>query len=330
MAEHTPDALVQQIDPLGDSSIRPSQDRIRQLALQKRREYLNKQEEKPMKKVTFRVVLVAALICLVSASAFALSGGLQYMQHIFGDSVNSVESAVLTPQITASGGGRTMELEALLSDGFVTDMILSLSGETPPQNTEALFSVSSDSIQPRSIVWNELEAFSSTEKTMYRVELVTEKRFDAAAITLSLQPDIAPISMQIDVQSKLGNAVVDFPDGAMSGETKLVQLQLSSLGLLLIGQESDARGGLPSTDMQLVFADGTTESVQIEFAPSDELVGGGGGAVIDDGEVLPLVVSFDGNRNPDGELVVSAEFSRVIQPGNLKSVAVDGIEYPVN
>lgn len=42
---------------------------------------------------------------------------------------------------------------------------------------------------------------------------------------------------------------------------------------------------------------------------------------------LPLVISFHGTRNPDGELVINGQFSRIINPAGIEKIIVEGVEY---
>lgn len=328
MVAGLPEEDVAQVNPQGDDLANPSAARIKQLALEKRQDYIAENEEISMKKASFRVVLIAAVICLVSLSAFAAFGGLEYIQGIFGESAGTIENAIVTPQVVASGEGRDLALEALVTDGYVTNMVVSLSGDRPSEEVP-LFDVSVDAPLCSSN-WYVLEEFSTPDKTYYAIETISEERFDTASMVISLDEGIAPITMSFDVENKLGNAVVDFPDGAMSGQTELKQLQISSMGFMLIGHEQSVQGGLPATSIQLLFADGRGESMDVEFAPSDETVGGGGGAIIGGGdEIPPLVTGFQGMRNDDGELVINGKFSRIIDPSGIEKIVVDGVEYPV-
>lgn len=328
MAKHTPQSLIQSVEPSGDEAKAPSAARIKQLALKKRNDHLKNSEEKPMKKVSFQVALIAAIICMLTITAFAAVGGVDYIRSIFGDSTASIQDEIRTPQITAAGGGRELALEAVVTDGFVTNLVVSLTGEKPASDFE-LFDIESDATL-RAISWYDLEEHATADKTFYAVEVVSEKRFDAANMTLVLNKEVAPITMAFEVENHLGNAVIEFPQGDAAVSKQLKELQVSPMGLLLIGYEKNAQGGLPATDIQLIFADGTTEDILLEFAPADEIIGAGGGAVIP-GEIgeLPLLVSFYGTRNPDGELVISGQFSRIINPAAIEKILVDGAEYPV-
>lgn len=68
----------------------------------------------------------------------------------------------------------------------------------------------------------------------------------------------------------------------------------------------------------------------MSFAASDHTVGGGGGAVLtDDPKDMPLVGVFQGERNPNGELVLSGQLSRILNPTMIEKVVVGGVEYVV-
>jgi hypothetical protein len=333
MASHIPEEMIAPIEPQCGAPPSLSAERIKQLALQKRELYLNehRNEENAMKKNslpkrTVQLALIAALVCMMSVTALAAAlGGLDLFKGIFGDSAESIQGEIETPLVSASADGRDMTLEALVTDGFAANMVVSLTGEQPPD--AELFAVTT-SMNIRSSSWRVLEAFSAPGKTYYAVELVGEKRFDNADITLSLNRNVAPIDLSVRVNNRLGNAVVNFPAGASSGETELKELQISPIGFLLIANEENAQGGLPATSVHLIFADGRAEELELAFAPSDERVGGGGGAVIyDDADLPPLVTRFQGARNPDGELVISGQFSRVIDPAEITRILVDGTEY---
>lgn len=278
-------------------------------------------------KRTIRLTLIAALVALVNITVFAAAfGGLDFIKGIFGNSAEMIESEIVTPLVSGSAAGREMTVEALVTDGFITNMVVSLTGEKPSENME-LFTVTTNK-GIRSNGWYDLEDFSTGNKTYYAVDLISEERFETADLTLSLNKDIAPIDLSVKVRNNLGNAVINLPDGAMSGEVELKELQISSMGFLLIGTEENAQGGLPATGICLVFSDGKTEALEVEFAPSDDTVSGGGGAIVNASRKnLPLVTTFHGTRNPEGELVISGQFSRIINPSGIEKIIVGGVEY---
>jgi len=310
-----------------------------------------------MKKAPIKLLLIAAIVALLSFSAFAAFGGLDYMRSLFGDSIDSIQDQVITPLVKASADGREMAVEAMVTDGYVTNLIVSLTGDEPaePQpfiaeslviektNTvisvtpggdpseNQLFSITGD-FGMRSFGWTKLDEFSTAGKTYYAIDLVSEQRFDKANISLALNKDVADIELSFEIENNLSNAAVDFPAGAKSGETQLMKLQISPMGFLLTCNEENPQGGLPSTSIQVVFANKKTENMDVQFAGGEgATVGGGGGAVIvDRWQKAPLVTKFHGVRNPDGELVITGQFSRVINPAEIVMVVVDWVEYPVN
>jgi len=359
MAARIPDRHIEAVTPSGDNALRPSSERVKQLALQKRENYLNRKEEKPMKKAPIKILLAAALVVILSFSAFAAFGGLDYLRSIFGDSIDSIQDQVVTPLVKGSVDGRELAVEALVTDGYVTNLIVSLTGEEPaepqPFVTESqgkiiedsstivivaergdpseglLFNITGD-FNMRSTGWTKLNEFSTAGKTTYAIDVLSEQRFDKANIQIALNKDIADITLDFEVENNLGNAAVNFPAGAKSGQTRLMEPQISPMGFLLTGSEENPQGGLPPTRIKLIFANNKSEDMNVEFAGGEgATVGGGGGAIMTGRwEKAPLVTKFHGVRNPDGELVITGQFSRVINPAEIVKVVIDGAEYPVN
>jgi hypothetical protein len=104
--------------------------------------------------------------------------------------------------------------------------------------------------------------------------------------------------------------------------------------VLVIGSEKEAKGGLPTAEIYVVMNDGTSEeliSVQSFDSEDDgETISGGGSAIIlGPGEKAPLVIGTMGSRNPDGKMVTSGSFSRILNLDEVKAISVDGVEYPL-
>jgi hypothetical protein len=328
MASHIPEDFIQRVEPDGDEPVLPSSGRIKQLALQKRNDHLNRNEEKLVEKVHFKILLVAAIICAMSITAFAAFGGLDYIKIIFGHSAESIQNEIVTPNVTASANNREMALEAMVTDGYITNLIVSVTGDQPAPTD--LFTISSN-VNIVSKGWYALEQPSTSEKTFYVVDLVSEERFDTADIALSLNKNVAPINLSFKIDNQLCNAVVNFPEGSMYKQTKLKQLQISSMGFMLIGHEASVKGGLPTMSIELKFLNKKTENLEVEFEESDSTVTGGGCAIMaDDPQTAPLVIKFHGTRNPEGELVISGQFSRIINPSEIEKVIIDGFAYTIN
>lgn len=331
MASHIPAESISRVEPIGDGAVDFSPQRIKELALHKRRDALNmdiinRKEEKRMKKWSFKLLVAAVMICILSVGAFAALDGFGYIRSIFGESADSIQNAVVTPYLSEKDEGREMALEAVVTDGFVTNLVVSLTGDAPQE--QDLFQVDSGA-STRSIGWYLMEEFSTPEKSYYAIELVEETRFESAAVTVALNKEIAAITLSFRVNNSLGHTAVVFPEGAKSGDVALEELQVSPMGFLLRGIEDDAKGGLPATNIRLVFADGTTEDIQAEFDVSEATVAGGGGVILGGGDDMPLAAAFNGTRNPDGELVITGQFSRIIDASSIEKVIIDGVEYRI-
>ena len=97
-------------------------------------------------------------------------------------------------------------------------------------------------------------------------------------------------------------------------------MQISPLGVLLIGREAQASGGLPTPVVSVKFKDGTIEEMMSELSFDTD---GDGGTVIGGGGV----VISNGMRNPEGKVVTKGEFSRFINLEDVMSILVNGKEY---
>ena len=109
-------------------------------------------------------------------------------------------------------------------------------------------------------------------------------------------------------------------------------MQISPLGVLLIGREAQASGGLPIPVVSVKFKDGTIEEMMSELSFDTDgdggtVIGGGGVVISNDPLSGPLVISTYGMRNPEGKVVTKGEFSRFINLEDVMSILVNGKEY---
>ena len=109
-------------------------------------------------------------------------------------------------------------------------------------------------------------------------------------------------------------------------------MQISPLGVLLIGREAQASGGLPTPVVSVKFKDGTIEEMMSELSFDTDgdggtVIGGGGVVISNDPLSGPLVISTYGMRNPEGKVVTKGEFSRFINLEDVMSILVIGKEY---
>lgn len=70
---------------------------------------------------------------------------------------------------------------------------------------------------------------------------------------------------------------------------------------------------------------------KMSFDDGEETVTAGGAAVIvGEGQEPPLVIQTMGERNPDGKVVTTGYFSRILNLNDVQTICVDGTEYPLN
>ena len=108
-----------------NTPLRPSEERIQQLVLEKLHQGKNPAkdlqqqktehiEKRPvMRKKTMGIIIIAAAICLFSMTAYAAVHGLGFFESIFGDSAQSVTNHIQSPMLTAQHGPYTMTVESL-------------------------------------------------------------------------------------------------------------------------------------------------------------------------------------------------------------------------
>lgn len=342
------ETFYQDLELEDTSKIKPSPARIRELALQK----LHSQQNRPvpadawpeqekrgtMKKTSIRLLIAAAILCALGITAVAALGGLNYFTAIFGDSAKQVEYEIETPELSVESGGYRLAAHALLSDGYKTELILaleSLDGKTSVPDASAGFTAE---LEGGGIECSgqELPEFSSRMERFYRLTISTLKNIGDAPIEVMLDERIAPLRLRVEPGSRTPMKQVAIDVSVFEGNNYRPELiQLSPLGVLIIGSEQEAKGGLPIAGIYAVMRDGTQEEIMPDWAfdqsGEDEApVRGGGAAVLSGpGEAQPLVVQTRGERNPDGKVVTTAYFSRILNLSDVRSILVDGKEFPL-
>lgn len=322
-----------------------SSERIRELALARlARLHEEQKKEKPMKKTSLRILIAAAMICAMSLTAFAAFGGLEFFRSIFGDSARIAEEHIQSPMAAAENNDYQMTVESLLSDGFKTDIIVSLSakkGKVPAFEPMNMFTMQfldqSELEQPDkelnidSFSYEEMPEFSQKNKQYYHLQLTSLSSHDSAQVKVSLREDLSALSVTTPITGTMARKDIhvkaeDYADQNYYPET----VQLSPMGVLVIGSEKEAKGGLPTAQIFLQMKDGVQEELisQLSFDDGDETVMGGGSAVISGpGEAQPLVINTQGMRNPDGKAVTCGYFSRIIDLDDVQCIIVDDVVY---
>lgn len=332
------------------SRLRPSAIRIRQIALAKL-EQQGEQTQSPacrlkentekgfiMKKSCARFILIAAIVCLLSATAFAATGGLEFFKSIFGSSVETLENEIWSPMISEADESYKITVESMLSDGYKTNIVVSLEDlkgnkiDVSSSEVSTLFTPKlKDNPESFSYSCTELSKFAQKTKKYYYIEVSSLKSYKDSDLTLSLSETIAPLKVDVIVNGlKAAKEIKIDPPNGDDQNYRPETVQVSPLGVLVIGSEKQAKGGLPTSEIRLLMKDGSFEELELLFDDVDGTVMGGGAVISGWGQKQPLVVQTMGQRNPDGKVVTTGHFSRILNLNEVKAISVDGTEYPFN
>jgi hypothetical protein len=321
-----------------------SSQRIRELAFAKLQQQSAtggatiQEKEKRMKK-SIKILLVAAIMCAMSATAFAANGGMEFFKSIFGSSAESIGEHIQSPMASVEDDGYRLTAESLLSDGFKAHLIISLtpkSGKPATLDPIELFNaqfVDSEGVM-NSASYSEMPEFAHDNTRYYHLELTSFEKHDSAKIKVSLKEDLAPLSVTVTIDDAM-TARKEIQINAEDYENKNYYpetVQLSPMGVLVIGSEKEAKGGLPTAQIFVQMKDGTSEELisEMSFDNGDETVRGGGEMIlVGDGEIAPLVTVTMGERNPDGKVVTTGTFSRILNLDEVQAIIVDNTEYPL-
>ena len=337
------------------TDLQPSPERIRRIAISKLENQAVHESEVPAvesalrkentmkKKNILRIFMIAAAVCLISITAVAASiGGLPYFKAIFGGGADTVQEDIRNPELTAANQDYKMSIQGLLSDGYKTHVIVSVESLKDAKLTEdpsGLFSVqckaSTGEISPslNAVSCEALSPFSKGKINFYNIQVGSLKSQLDSTMEVVFQKG-APLKIDIPVKHSTASKTVKINGNSYRDKNyRPESVQLSPLGVLVIGSEGKAKGGLPTSNMFVLMKDGTKDELisPESFDTGDgEPVKGGGGAVEPGfGQPTPLVTQTMGERNPDGKVVTTGYFSRILDLSQVKSILVDGTEYPV-
>ncbi|MBS6953424.1 MAG: DUF4179 domain-containing protein [Enterocloster asparagiformis] len=341
---------LEDMDVENDTDLQPSTKRIEDLVFQKLNAETNTAgragKRGHMRKKTWKILSLAAVLCLLAASVFAMAGGFDYFRSIFGDTARHVEQDIQSPGITAADDNRRITLESMLTDGYKINLIVSLKAlsEEAKNNTfdrdplllfNADLTPDSDSSGQEaalSYTCSELEEFSTESRRFYHIQLDSLDNCIGWNLNLSLSQEMGQLSLSARVESTTAARQLDI-NRDIDGNLTVESIQISPLGALVIGSEKKASGGLPAPLVDINFLDGSSEELisplSFDSGDGETILGGGSAVISDDPTSGPLVVTTYGMRNPDGKVVLAGEFGRIISMDQVKSITVDGVEYPV-
>lgn len=294
----------------------------------------HEQKKKPIKLFT-KFIASVAIIATLSVTAFAFSQT-DMMRSLFGGKdKNLIDTAIITPVEKGEANGITMGIQSVLTDGYITNIIVSIENASTIDIWESNVFTVTTNLEMTNYLVQDLENFSTEKLQYFIIQITNAEPINNTDISIELNPTIAPITLNISAVSTLDSKIVVFPANTMQGDATLEKLQISPMGFLLNVKESSTQGGLDDTFITVVFNDGETEEIETSFMAisleDDHPIMGGGGVIINpDLESGPLVVSFFGERNGNGELSVGGQFSRIINTENIKEIIINGVTYPVN
>lgn len=290
-----------------------------------------------MTKRFVKIIASAAVLCFVSATAFAASGGLDYFWRLFGQSTALVAENIWSPGIVAANEQYTMSLESMLSDGYKTNLIVAVTGagldDILPEKIP--FDVAVANHELMGLSCQEMGDFGEGEQHFYQLKVETRENIVGESLTLTFAARENQLTLETTV-----NGVTAAKSIAIAAEVKenyrVETIQLSPLGALLIGNETKAQGPLPVVDVYLLMKDGSTlwllGEENIDTADDSSTITGGGGVVFPSafdvlGETLPLTTEAHAFRNPDGQVITSAAFGSILDLNQVKAVVINDSQY---
>lgn len=297
-----------------------------------------KRSEKKMKKKFPKIAAVAAL-CLVSATAFAAGGGLSYFTAIFGNSANLIADNIWSPEIETANETYTLTLESMLSDGYKTNMIIGLKsqhGEEMAYDMPFDIDLSNDS-EAISISCNEFPDISYENGYLYRLRVETANNIDGETLTIALKENLGDLALTVTVDGVTAAKEITI-DAPITDNYTIETIQLSPLGLLIIGSEDELKGALPVVNIDLLMQDGSKKwlldrSLIVDLDDGSTVTGGGGAIIAGEHDVLgkdiPLATEGNVSRNPDGRVVTNASFGEILDLNQIKAIVINQQEYPL-
>lgn len=327
----------------------PDPERIKEIALRKiREEGVGKEKEikKPMKRISHKILIAAALIAVLTTTAFA-AGGLDFFRSFFGDSVDQAGDGIQKVEASAESDDFTMTAEQIISDGTNTKIIVGLQPKTKQAekwlgDSKTNMDIAAESAdftdEGMSITGSEaLPQFSTKEKAYFCVSYVSDQDYTGKPVTVtfrSVNNDSGTIfepglSLVIDNPTSMKTKkLIEFAkeDGEVSN-TQPVSLVVNAISAVLTLQEPVGSTDTPTLDVTLVMKDGTKENI-FEAGWVEEGATGGGGVALGEPEELPLASGNSYKRNLEtGQIVQTSSFSRIIDVDSVDYAIVGGERY---
>lgn len=295
------------------------------------------------KKMPLRIGLIAAAVCLLSVTAFAAAGGPDFFKSIFGSSAKTAESDIRSPRISASDENYKMTVESLLSDGYKTDLVVSLKslkGKKITADPFSLFSVSMKGKSPDADDLNysceALDDFSGDGIYYYHIQTDSMSSCLASTFVVS-EKEEKSLKVEVPVEYSMAVKTVAIPAQKYQNKNYRPEgVQLSSLGVMVIGSEKKEAHEIPNPEVSIQMKDGSKiqlleSNVQSDSGESNssDAIRAQGEVILDPvlGQQMPLVTEMSAERNPGDKSVVAGYFTRILNLDDVKSILVDNTEY---
>lgn len=287
------------------------------------------------KKLWAKVFGLAAAACLCAGTAAAFSST-QLFKEIFGNSIYLVEDQILVPLASAADDRFRLTVEGVLSDVFTSAVIVSVEalneqGRQELEHIDSKLEVSAfpaESHQPAtlqpilqpeshpteilpagirasvsSIV--ELKHFSDKNTRRFMIGFRSKDGPLTDGLEIQLKTETSRLTLPVPAASTLPTIAVRLDEDHYASAHYVPQIVwISPLSLVVTGVEKFIEHEIPHPHVILHFANGTSLDVFSQ--------------------------GFGGARFPEEDVTTaSAQFEKIIDLRQLRSVTVDGKEYPV-
>ena len=322
-----------------------SNKKIKELALEKRISYKKENIVNTKTKKSFpKVAIIAAVVCLFAVTVYAASKTNLFKDFIY-QGIEDVEDSIITPIAKDSKNGKTLNLEAMITDGSTVYAVVSLEGianidyysGVPKINdieVRDLFHVSldTDSTESYYFRFDKIRNFEDETKQYFALNIRSEQKFNSGTLEVSLTPQLSQLNVKSNLNNKLDTLNYVF-DEIISHDVELKEIQITPMGYLLSAKdirEIEYKNNFIKMEIELILKDGIKETITTIPKPREK------NPISDDGYKLGshiYGIGLNGNlvvsRSEDDNLNFIGQFPRIINPNDIIAIKVNGIEYPV-
>lgn len=297
-----------------------SNERIRQLALQKRADYLkvttSKTIKKTPKKFFVQIMVACMIICAISVSAFAFSQSAT-IQNLLAEknTLNLTNSS--TPLASKTVNGQTMRIENIATNGYTANVIVSIEGKnkidikSPDTNLDY-----TTELDVMTGGLSELTFLENGDKQYFNLSIGTYTPLNNAEMVINFVNNNNTITLTTNIKNSEGVAIIDFPDNLVKDGDTLKQLIISPAGFIFTAKQKIVHPDVPDCVVTVVFKDGTTEIIDIDFSL--------------DINANPLLKEMYTDYAENNIIIGNGTFSRKVDVENIKEIILDNVTYPLN